>query len=280
MRELEVGSITQAVALALKTMHYQIRPDVRRALEQAYANEASPLGREALQLLLENAKLAGAGVNPLCQDTGLTVIWAQVGQDLHVVGGSLEAALQAGVRLATQEGRLRHSVVAHPLKRDNTGDNTPAVVHYQIVPGAVLKLAVMAKGGGCDNVSSLSMLTPSAGLEGVQDHILQMVRERGAMACPPLILGVGLGGNFESVAGLAKQALLRPVGEPSPDPELAALERTLLDQVNALGIGPQGWGGSVTALAVAVEAAPCHIASLPVAVSVECHSHRVAEVIL
>lgn len=278
MREIRAEAIKDAVASALQEIHYQIRPDMKAQIEQAREQEASPLGRQALDLLLENAKMASAGVHPLCQDTGLTVIFVEIGQEVRVVEGGLTEALQAGVRQATQEGRLRHSVSVHPLKRVNTGDNTPASVHYDIVPGKGLKLSVLAKGSGSENISALAMLLPSAGEAGVRDFILNVIRQNGAAACPPLLIGVGVGGSFDTAPVLAKRALLRNVGEASPDAETAEMEKTLLTQINALGLGPQGWGGSTTALSVAIETAPCHIASMPVAVNIQCHSHRLAEV--
>jgi fumarate hydratase subunit alpha len=278
MREIQASAVTTAVVDALKQINYQIEPKLKAALGAAKRRESSPLGRQALELLEVNADMAAAGLHPLCQDTGLTVIEVQVGQETAVVGGDLEAALQAGVRQATQEARLRNSVSVHPLTRRNTGDNTPAVVHYRIVPGKGLKLKVMAKGGGCENASALTMLSPAAGRRGVEEFVLQTVSANGAAACPPLIVGIGLGGNFETAPWLAKRALFRPLGEASPDPVLAELEASLLERINGLGLGPQGWGGTVTALAVAIEAQPCHIASLPAAVNLECHSHRVLEV--
>lgn len=280
MREITVEAVQAAVVQALKELHFQMRPDLRQRIQAALEQEASPLGRQALELLLDNAKMASAGVQPLCQDTGLTLIFAEVGQEVQVTGGSLSEALQAGVRQGSRDLRLRHSVVAHPLERVNTGDNTPAIIHYDVVPGKGLKLRVMAKGGGSENMSALGMLLPSAGMEGVSDFVLDQVRQHAAMACPPLIVGVGVGGSAELAPLLAKKALLRPVGEPSADPETAAWEKELLGWINQLGIGPQGWGGTTTALAVAIETAPCHIASLPVAVNLECHSHRAAEVTL
>jgi fumarate hydratase subunit alpha len=278
MREIQAQEISAAVAGALRSINYQISPEMQRALEQALARESSPLGRQALELLLQNAQMASAGVHPLCQDTGLTVVFLELGQEVSVVGGDLAAAIQAGVREATLTGRLRNSVAVHPLKRGNTGDNTPAVIHTEIVPGKGLKLRLMSKGGGCENASALAMLNPTAGRAGVEEFVVQTVRANGAMACPPLLVGVGLGGNFETAPLLAKRALLRPVGGASPDPALAELEKNLLARINQLGLGPQGWGGTVTALNVAIEAQPCHIASLPVAVNVECHSHRATEV--
>lgn len=278
MREIQAEDVTQAVAEALVDMNFHLHPETTRALEAAREHENSPLGRQALDLVLQNRQLASAQMHPLCQDTGLTVVFASLGREAVVVGGELEEAIQAGVRRGSREGRLRNSVVGHPLSRKNTGDNAPAIVHYALTPGDALRLRIMAKGGGCENASALAMLPPADKREGVEAFVVDTVRRNGAGACPPLIIGVGLGGNFESVARLAKEALFRPLGEPSGDPLLAEMEHSLLGRINALGIGPQGWGGTVTALSVAVEALPCHIASLPVAVNIECHSHRTAEV--
>jgi fumarate hydratase subunit alpha len=277
MREIKAEEITAAVAQSLREINFKMDPDLKQHLEKAKETEASPLGRQALELLLENAQMASAGVHPLCQDTGLAVIFVELGQEVQVIG-DLNLAIQAGVREATAAGRLRTSVTVHPVSRGNTMDNTPAIIHHEIVPGKGLRLRIMAKGGGCENASDLVMLTPSASRHGVSEFVLQTVREKGATACPPLIIGVGVGGNFETAPLLAKKALLRKIGEPSPDPILARLEEVILTHLNESGLGPQGWGGSTTALAVAIEAAPCHIASLPVAVNLECHSHRVAEV--
>ncbi|MBN1594631.1 fumarate hydratase [candidate division FCPU426 bacterium] len=277
MRSIAASDITVAVAAAIMEMHFQIRPDVKAALQTALEQEGSPLGRQALELLLQNAQMASAGVLPLCQDTGLTILFVDIGQEV-AVEGSLEEALQTGVRQATVKSRLRHSVSADPLKRMNTGDNTPAVIHYQVVPGKAFRVQIMAKGGGCENASTQAMLLPSAGEAGVADFVVNSVRLNAATACPPVIIGVGLGGSFDTAPLLAKKALLRTIGESAADPGLSKLEKEILARINRLGIGPQGWGGSITALSVAIEAAPCHIASLPVAVNVDCHSHRVAEV--
>lgn len=280
MREILVNEITAAVAKAIQNINYQIKPDMKEALEKAAKEEASPLGRQALELLEKNAKMASAGVMPLCQDTGLTIVFAEVGMNVCILDGTLDEAIQAGVKKATSEGRLRHSVTVHPLTRGNSGDNTPAIVHTALVPGDKIKLSIMAKGGGCENASAMAMLAPSASRHGLGDFVVNTIRENGAAACPPLIVGIGIGGNFETAPLLAKKALLRPIGQSSPDPELAKLETIFMNRINDLGIGPQGWGGSTTALFVSIEAAPCHIASLPVAVNVECHSHRLAEVVL
>jgi fumarate hydratase subunit alpha len=278
MREIPVSEITSAVASALKQINYQIDPQMRRQLENALGRESSPLGRQAIELLLENAQRASAGFHPLCQDTGLTVVHIELGQEVRIIEGDLNEAVQLGVRQATQTARLRHSVSVHPLTRGNTGDNTPAMIHVELVPGKGLKLVVMSKGGGCENAGALAMLSPASGTAGVAEFVVQTIRDNGAAACPPLIVGVGLGGNFETAPMLAKRALFRAVGTPSADPVLADLEKKLLERINGLGIGPQGWGGTVTALSVAIEAMPCHIASLPVAVNLDCHSHRVLEV--
>lgn len=278
MREIRASDITAAVAHALVNINYHLHPEMQELLKTAKTRESSPLGREALDLLLQNAQMAAAGIHPLCQDTGLTIVFVELGQEAAVVGGDLEASIQAGVRKASREGRLRSSVSVHPLNRRNTGDNTPAIVHYAIVPGRKVTLKIMSKGGGCENAGALIMLPPAAGRSGVEEFVVETIRANGAAACPPLIVGVGLGGNLEMAAQLAKRALFRPLRAPSPDPALADLEKSLLTRINDLGLGPQGWGGTVTALAVAVEALPCHIASLPVAVNVECHSHRTVEV--
>jgi fumarate hydratase subunit alpha len=280
MREISVKEISDAVARSVQHINYHIRPDVKTALEQALAKEASPLGRHALEVLLENAQMAQAGSYPLCQDTGLTIVFVELGQEVHVQGGSLDEAIQTGLREGTHHGRLRHSVVVHPLLRTNTGDNTPAIIHTELVPGERMKISVMAKGGGCENASMLAMLPPSASRHGVSDFVIRTVKENGAAACPPLILGVGIGGNFETAPLLSKKALLRPLGQYHPDPEIAKLEEVMLTHINEIGLGPQGWGGSTTALWLAIEVAPCHIASLPVAVNVQCHSHRLMEVTL
>lgn len=280
MREIQTTDISDKVAKAIQTINYQIRPDVKAALEKAAIEEHSALGRQALELLLENAKKASANVFPLCQDTGTMVVFVELGQEVRITGGLLTDAIQEGVRQASAAGRLRHSMTVHPLTRGNSGDNTPAIIHVSLVQGDQLKVTVMAKGGGCENASHLAMLPPSSSRHGFGDFVVDRLRQNAANACPPLIIGIGVGGNFSLAPLLAKKALLRTVGELSPDPELARLEGVLLERINKLGIGPQGWGGTITALSVAIEAAPCHIASLPVAINVECHSHRHQEVTL
>jgi fumarate hydratase subunit alpha len=252
----------------------------RRALEEGLKRESSPSGRDILGQLLENARLAADEGLPMCQDTGLTVIFLDVGQEVHVQG-DLEEAVQEGVRAGYDEGYLRKSVVASPVApRTNTGDNTPAIIHTRIVPGETLKITVAPKGGGSENMSALAMLKPAQGWEGAKDFVLETVRRAGPNPCPPVIVGVGLGGNFEYSTLLAKRALLRPLGRRHPDQATAEREEELLEAINRLGIGPGGFGGKVTALGVAIETHPCHIASLPVAVNINCHAHRHREAVL
>ena len=221
-----------------------------------------------------NAEVARSEAVPMCQDTGYTVVFLELGQDVHIVGGGLEDAVNEGVRRGYKEGYLRKSIVGHPLERKNTGDNTPAVIHTRIVPGDKLRIIVAPKGGGSENMSAIKMFKPAEGVEGVKKFVVETVQAAGPNPCPPIVVGVGIGGTFEKAALLAKEALLREVGEPSPRPEIAVLEQELLELVNKLGIGPQGLGGSTTALGVHVEIYPAHIASLPVAVNINCHATR------
>ncbi|MEJ5329690.1 MAG: fumarate hydratase [Desulfobaccales bacterium] len=277
MRDIHVKDIIAAVKQAAITANYVIGPDLLAAFQRGLTEEESPSGREIFRQLIENARIADTECVPLCQDCGLTVIFAEVGQEVHIVGGDFEAALQEGVRQGYQEGYLRKSV-CHPLSRTNTGDNTPAVIHTEIVPGDRLKLWVVPKGGGSENMSRLFMLKPAQGWEGIKEAVVTTVREAGPNACPPYIVGVGIGGNFERAALLAKKSLLRELGSTNPDPDLAAREEDLLKAINDLGIGPQGLGGRLTALGVHLLMQPCHIASLPVAVNIQCHSSRHREV--
>jgi len=279
MREINVQDIIAAVKQAAITANYVIGPDLLAAFRRGLEVEESPAGREIFRQLLENARIADTECIPLCQDCGLMVIFAEVGQEVRLVGGDFWEALQEGVRQGYQEGYLRKSV-CHPLTRKNTGDNTPAVVHTEIVPGDRLKLWVVPKGGGSENMSRLFMLKPAQGWEGIREAVVSTVREAGPNACPPYIVGVGIGGNFERCALLAKKSLLRDLGTPNPDPELAPLEEELLTAINDLGIGPMGLGGRLTALGVHLLMEPCHIASLPVAVNIQCHSSRHREVVL
>jgi fumarate hydratase subunit alpha len=280
MRELHVSAITDAVKKLCMEANTVLEPDMLRAFDRALDTERSPAGRQVLQILKDNAELARTKRIPYCQDTGMVVMFVELGQDVHVAGGSFSDALNEGVRQGYTEGYLRASIVRSPFDRVNTGDNTPAVVHVDVVPGSLLRIMVMAKGGGCENRSKYTMLTPGEGLPGVKDWILECVRTAGPDACPPLILGVGVGGTFEKAAILSKKALFRELGTPNPDAGVDALERELLDRANRLGIGPQGYGGDTTAFGIHILTYPCHITSLPVAVTIECHAHRHKEITL
>lgn len=275
VRELDVAAVTAAVRDLCITANYDLPVDVYEALKAAQEVEESPVGREVLAQLVENADIAAADRVPICQDTGLAVIFAEVGQDVHLTGGDFEEAVHEGVRRGYGEGYLRKSVAEEPAHaRRNTTDNTPAIIHTSIVPGDRLRLTLMAKGGGAENMSSLNMLKPAQGWAGVADAVVGTVSRAGSNPCPPVVVGVGIGGTIEVVTLLAKKALLREVGSRHPDPRLAALEDELLERINTLGIGPQGLGGRTTALAVFIEEMPCHIASMPVAVNVQCHAQR------
>jgi fumarate hydratase subunit alpha len=280
MRDVHVSSIVDAVKKLCMEANVELEPDMLRAFDRALAGERSPAGRQVLQILKDNAEMARTRRIPYCQDTGFVVCFVDLGQDVHVTGGALADAVNEGVRQGYREGYLRASIVRSPFDRVNTGDNTPAVIHVDVVPGATLRIMLMAKGGGCENRSKYKMLTPAEGLTGVQEWILECVRTAGPDACPPLILGVGVGGTFEKAAILSKRALFRELGSPNPDPTLDALERELLDRANRLGIGPQGYGGDTTAFGIHLLAYPCHITSLPVAVTIECHAHRHKEATL
>ncbi len=275
MRTIDAGNITETVKTLCISANHELNEDLISALEEALKKEESPIGRDVLSQILENARIAREGVFPTCQDTGATVVFAEIGQEVRIAGGDFSQSIQAGVSQGYKGGRLRASMVRDPLQRVNTGDNTPCMIHSDIVPGDGLRLTVMAKGGGCENQSRIAMLTPAMGRQGVIDYVVDVVRSGAARACPPNIIGVGLGGTFDICALLAKKSLLRPVGTHNEDPVIRELEQELLGKINDLGIGPQGLGGRITALAVHVESYPCHIASLSVAVNIECHSHRV-----
>ena len=279
MRQIEVAQVTQAVKEAAIAANYEPGEDLLRALARGAAEEESESGREIFRQLLENARITQEQRIPMCQDCGLAVVFVELGQDVHLVGGSFEMAIHEGVRQGYGEGYLRKSL-CHPLTRANTGDNTPAVIHTEIVAGDSLKLTVVPKGGGSENMSRVHMLKPAEGWAGIKEKVVTTVREAGPNPCPPIIVGVGIGGTFERAALLSKKALIRELGLPHADPELAKLERELLLAVNDLGIGPQGLGGRITALAVHLLMQPCHIASLPVAVNIQCHASRHQEVIL
>jgi fumarate hydratase subunit alpha len=271
---IRAEAVARAVADLYGSISTNLRPDVVAALEAALEGETSDTGREVLRELLENAAVSRDSGIPLCQDTGALVAFVELGSRVVLDAGTVQAAVDEGVRSAARRVPLRTSMVSDPIGRRNTGDNTPAIVHVELVEGDTLTVRLLAKGGGAENTSRVAMLTPAEGRKGVVRTIVETVSAAGAGACPPVVVGVGLGGNFERSAVLAKRALLRDLAQPNPDARLAEIEREALEAVNDLGIGPQGFGGRTTALAVLIAAAPCHIASLPVAVNVECHSHR------
>jgi len=281
MREIKASDITATVSRLAQEANYFLGEDVVAALKRYRDVEESPVGRDILDQLLENARIAADECVPLCQDTGAAIVFLELGQDAHVVGGDLYQAVQEGVRQGYGEGYLRKSMVRQPFSaRVNTKDNTPAIIHTTVVPGDRLKVIVAPKGGGSENMSRLNVLKPAQGRTGVVEYVVNAVVEAGSNPCPPVIVGVGVGGTAEIAMLNAKKALLREVGAPSPDPEVAELERELLEKINASGIGPQGFGGRTTALAVHVETFPAHIASLPVAVNLQCHSARHKEAVL
>ena len=281
MKDIHVNSITEAVAAMAVQACCKLPADVRKSFEAALTREPSPVGRNILDQLLENAAIAAEEDIPICQDTGLAVVFADLGQDVHIVGGGVEDAVNEGVRRGYVDGYLRKSCVAEPLfERKNTRDNTPAVIHTRIVPGDSLRLRLAPKGAGSENKSVLKMLVPADGIEGVRKVVLDAVLAAGPNSCPPMVVGVGLGGTMEVAALCAKKAAARDLESVNPDPRYAAFERELLEMINRTGIGPQGLGGLTTALKVHVEWAPTHIASLPVAVNINCHAARHAEVVL
>jgi len=273
VKTVHANDIAAAVAELCIRANRVLPPDVETAVRTARERESWPLARQSLGVLCDNLDLARERELPICQDTGLACVFVELGQEVHI-DGDLTGAVNAGVRRGYTEGYLRKSVVSDPLRRVNTEDNTPASLHVDLVPGDTFRLTVLPKGFGSENMSRLQMLKPADGAEGVKAFVLETVRLAGPNPCPPIVLGVGIGGTFDSVALLAKRALLRPLGEAHPDPYYAALERELLESINALGIGPQGFGGGTTALAVAIETAPTHVAGLPVAVNVSCHVTR------
>ena len=278
MKEIQFSTITDAVAELCIRANYELGDDVYGALKEGCEREQSPAGKDVFAQLVENADIARSESVPMCQDTGFAVVFVELGQDVHIVGGLLNDAINAGVAKGYTEGFLRKSIVSHPLERKNTGDNTPAIIYTEIVPGDGLKLVVAPKGGGSENMSGVKMLKPSDGVEGVKKFVVELVKTAGSNPCPPIIVGVGIGGTMDKAAFLAKKSLLREIGAHNTNPSDAQLEVDLLDMVNATGIGPGGLGGVVTALAVNVETYPCHIASLPVAVNIQCHAARHKEV--
>jgi fumarate hydratase subunit alpha len=280
MRQIHINEIVEKVRALSIDINTNLGKDIADALEKAQVIEESPAGKLTLSYLLENIRTAREESVPICQDTGLAVIFIEIGQDLHIVGGDLKDSINEGVRQGYSEGYLRKSVLDDPILRRNTGDNTPAVIHIDIVPGDKLKIKMAAKGGGSENSSAMRMMKPSDGVEGIKEFVLDTVRMAWANPCPPIIVGIGLGGDFEMAPTLAKKALFRHLGDHNPAPHIAGLEIKILKEVNGLKIGPEGFGGTVTALAVHIETAPCHIASLPVAVNIDCHVSRHREATL
>jgi len=274
MKEVNVSSITEAVKNLCVDSNFYLGSDVIKRINECYESEESPTGREVLAKILENIEIGKKEGMPLCQDTGYAVFFVKMGQNVRICGGNFVDAVNEGVRRGYKAGYLRNSVVTDPLERKNSGDNTPAIIYTDIVPGDDLEITIAPKGGGSENMSEVRMMAPAAGVQGVKDFVIERVRVSGANPCPPVIVGVGIGGTFEKCAQIAKKSLLRPVGSKHPNPFYADLEQELLTEVNKLGIGPQGFGGRCTALAVHIEVHPCHIASFPVAVNMQCHVAR------
>lgn len=275
MKEIQVSQVIPIVKKLCIDANYYASPDVVERIRYFMEKEESPTGKDILALMLENHRMAAQEQMPLCQDTGVAVVFVELGQDVHLVGGDFYEAINEGVRQGYQEGYLRKSMVDDPvIERKNTRDNTPALIYTDVVPGESLKITVAPKGGGAENMSEVKMMKAADGIEGVKDFVVDRIRRSGGNPCPPVVVGVGIGGSFEQCALLAKKALLRPLTEKHPDPKWAQVEEEILDRINRLGIGPQGLGGRTTALAVQILAMPCHIASMPVAVNVDCHVHR------
>ena len=279
-REIPARMITEAVKKLFIEANIEMGEGALALLAGARKSETSELAIHVLDQILENARIAREDRMPLCQDTGLALVFIELGQDVHITDGDYKEAVQEGVRQAYGEGFLRKSI-CDPLDRQNTGDNTPAIIHTEVVPGCRIRIMAMPKGGGSENMSSVAMLVPAVGREGIKRHVLEQVANAGSNPCPPTVIGVGIGGNLEMAAILAKKSLLRPLGEPNRrDTRLARLETELLEEINRLGIGPQGYGGVTTSLAVHCEMTPCHIASLPVAVNIQCHVIRHREAVI
>ena len=279
MKTIEYSDIVSGVKNICMEANFDLGEDVIESFKRSRENEEAPAGKDIFDQLLANAEIAKKEKIALCQDTGFAVFFVELGDNVRVNGGHLVDAINEGVRGGYKDGYLRKSI-CHPFSRKNTGDNTPAIIHVDLVKGDSLKIIIAPKGGGSENMSRVTMLLPSDGIQGIKDYVINRVRESGANPCPPIVVGVGIGGTFEKAALIAKKALLRPIGTKNPDPELALLEDDLLKKINNLGIGPQGFGGRITALAVHVEMHPCHIASLPLAVNINCHSSRHKEILL
>ncbi len=280
MKVISLAEVKNKIKDMVQEANFELQEDALQVVKQMEEREESPAGKAVFKQILENARIAKDEKLGLCQDTGLAVFFVEIGEDVELNKddglGSLHEAITEGTRAGYEEGYLRKSVVEDPIRRKNTGDNTPAYIHWELVPGDIFKVTFIAKGGGAENMSAVRMFAPAAGAEGIEDFVVETVDKAGSNPCPPIIVGVGVGGNFEYAALLAKKALLRrPLGSHNSDPFYEDMERRLLERVNKLGIGPQGMGGRITALALHVESAPCHIASMPAAVNIQCHSHRV-----
>lgn len=278
MKEIHISEVVKAVKDLCISSNYYLSDDIRNRLIEARDDESWPIAKDILEKIIKNADIAKNENVPMCQDTGMACVFVDLGQDVHIIGGSLEDAINEGVRLGYEEGYLRKSVVKDPIHRVNTKDNTPAVITYNVVQGDKLKITIAPKGFGSENMSALRMLKPADGIEGVKDFILETVKKAGPNPCPPIVVGIGIGGTFDKVASLAKKALLRNVDKRNANPYYAELEKELLEKINNLGIGPQGFGGKTTGLAVNIEVYPTHIAGLPVAVNINCHATRHAEI--
>lgn len=280
MKQINVATVTEAVKKLCMDANYDLPKDIYDALKKSETEEKSPVGKDILKDICKNADIASAEKVPICQDTGTAVFFVKLGQEVHIEGGLLKDAIEEGVRQGYKEGYLRKSIVENALYRKNTNDNTPAIIHYEIVEGDQLEIMAAPKGGGSENMSRIYMLKPAQGVKGVKDAVIESVKLAGPNACLPVVVGIGLGGNFEMSAMLAKKALTRKLGSKNPDKRMAELEEELFEQINKLGIGPQGLGGKVTALAVHIEDYPCHIASMPLAINMGCHVNRHKTVIL
>jgi len=275
MREINASQITDTIAELAREAAFFLPEDFRKRLEEMGENEKSEVGKLVISQLLENADIASGELAPMCQDTGMAVVFVEWGQECHLVGGTLQDAVDEGVRRTYKDSYLRKSIYANPYKRDrNTGDNTPAFIHTKLVAGDKVKIIFAAKGGGSENMSTVRMMKPSDGIEGVKKFVQEWVKQAGGNPCPPIVVGVGIGGNFERVAMLAKEALLRPINDEHPDPDVAAIEKEIFELVNKTGVGPGGLGGTQTAVAVKVNIAPCHIATFPVAINLQCNASR------
>lgn len=280
MKRIHADKIIEQIKEMCKEANYRLPKTLKLRLEESINKEESELGRSILKDICENIHIAEQESMPICQDTGSAVFFIKIGQEVYIEGGALEDAINEGVRKGYEEGYLRKSIVANPIYRINTKDNTPAIIHYEIVPGEELQITLLPKGGGSENMSRVYMLTPSQGIKGIEKAVLEAVELAGPNACLPMIVGIGIGGNFEKSTWLAKKALMREVGEKNQDSRMSEIEENLLSKINRLGIGPQGLGGTTTALAVHIETYPCHIASMPVAINIGCHVNRHKTIIL